>query len=402
MPGDPRWSGPPEAIAATFEAGSPASVVSNNLVWVTETAHHELAAGLSVANTAATQDSWAGYGSIASALAAAALNAGIHKTAGWTAHKIMVTQGAIDVFTTAQSSVVPSAVIKANRAERDAMFRANPSALWTLTSAIIERDIEYFGEHWPHNATVGWGYSSAMSAFTAALTIPPPLGPAGASPAAPAAAGAAVAQAAATTGAQDGVSLSGQAAQAAGQAASSGAGGAAEQVSAVTGSVQGAASSAIQPLAGIFQVPAQAAQAAGSLPQSLLGSLGGMFGPATAQEAAEVTPLAGTLGAAGSLGAGMVGSAGGGGAGAFPGAGLTSFTRPASTFAPSIGGRPAGLRVGAPDVGAVSSPTAPVGAGGTAMPMAPAAVARGTGEGSQKDAVAHARIVIEGDRTEPA
>jgi hypothetical protein len=168
MPGDPRWSGPPEVIAETFEAGSPASVVSNNMVWVTETAHHELAAGLSVANTAATQDSWAGQGSIASALAAAALNAGIHTTMGWTAHKIMVTQGAVDVFTTAQSSVVPAVVIKANRAEREAMAKANLAALGTLTPAIVERDLAYFGEHWPHNANVGWGYSSAMSAFTAA------------------------------------------------------------------------------------------------------------------------------------------------------------------------------------------------------------------------------------------
>ena len=36
---DPRWTGPPELIALTFEGGNAASVLANNLVWVTETAN---------------------------------------------------------------------------------------------------------------------------------------------------------------------------------------------------------------------------------------------------------------------------------------------------------------------------------------------------------------------------
>ncbi len=75
-----------KAIAATFEAGSPASVISNNLVWATETSHHEMAAGVSSANTATTGASWQGRGSNASAAAANVLNAELHTTAGWTAH----------------------------------------------------------------------------------------------------------------------------------------------------------------------------------------------------------------------------------------------------------------------------------------------------------------------------
>ena len=260
MPGDPRWTGPPEAIAATFEAGSPASVISNNMVWVAETAHHQLAMGLSVVNTVATLGSWQGLGAIASTAAATGLNAGLQTTAGWTAHKITVTQGAIDAFTAARSSVIPSVVSRTNRVERDAMDKANPSVLFTLTPAIVERDIEYYGEHWPHNSSVGWGYSSAMSGFTAALAMPPPVAPVGASPAAPAAAGEAVAQAAATTGGQDGVTLSSQAAQAAGQAPSSSASGITEQLGSLSGPLQGAASSVAQPLAGVFQAPMEAAQ----------------------------------------------------------------------------------------------------------------------------------------------
>jgi hypothetical protein len=311
MPGDPRWMGPPEIIAATFEAGSPASVISNNLVWVTETAHHELAAGISGANTASTLVSWQGFGANASATAANGLNAGLQTTAGWTAHKIGVTQGAIDAFTTARSSVIPSVVIRTNRAERQAMNDANPSVLGAFTTAIAERDSEYYGEHYPHNSTVGMGYSTAMSGFTAALGMPPPLAPEAASPAAPAEAGEALAQAAASTGGQDGVSLSSQAAQAVGQAPASSASGITDQLSSITGPLQQAASSVVQPLAGIFQAPMQGVQSLSSLPQSLMSSSSGLFSSATAQDAAEVEAVAAPLGvsggAAGGLGAGAAG-----------------------------------------------------------------------------------------------
>lgn len=404
MPGDPRWTGPPEDIAATFEAGSPASVISNNLVWATETSHHELAAGMSSANTASTLVSWHGFGSNASAAAANGLNAGLQTTAGWTAHKIAVTQGAIDAFTTARSSVVPSVVIRTNRTEREAMDKANPGALWSLTPAIIERDLEYYGEHYPHNSTVGMGYSTAMGGFTAALGIPPPLAPAGASPAAPAEAGEAVAQAAAATGGQDGISVSSQAAQAVGQAPASSASGITDQLSSVIGPVQEAASSAVQPLAGVFQAPLQAVQSLSSLPSSLMGSTSGMLSSATAQQAAEAEALAAPLGAsggaAGALGGGAAGAVGSG-VGAFPGAGLTSYTRPTSTFEPATGGRPTGLRTVAFNAAEISSPTSAMGSGVTGMPMAPAAMAaRGGEEGSSREAVTHARVVVPGDRVE--
>ncbi|UQX11068.1 PPE domain-containing protein [Candidatus Mycobacterium methanotrophicum] len=403
MPGDPRWTGPPEAIAATFEAGSPASVISNNLVWATETSHHALAAGMSGANTASTLVSWHGFGANASAAAANGLNAGLQTIAGWTAHKIAVTQGAIDAFTTARSSVIPSVVSQTNRTEREAMDKANPGALWSLTPAIIERDLEYYGEHWPQNSTVGMGYSTAMSGFTAALGIPPPLAPVGASAAAPAEAGEAVSQAAAATGGQDGISLSSQAAQAAGQAPASSASGITDQLSSFTGPLQEAASSVVQPLSGVLQAPMQGVQSLSSLPSSLMGSTSGLFSSATAQQAAEAEAVAAPLGlsgggAAGGLGAGAAGAAGSA-AGAFPGAGLTSYTRPASTFEPVTGGRPTGLRTAAFNATEVSRPTSTVGSGVTGMPMAPAAMAaRGNGEGPSQEAVTHARVVVPGDR----
>jgi hypothetical protein len=372
-------------------------VVANTAVWVTETAHHELVMGVSVANTAATMDSWQGLGSAASAVAAAGLNSGLQTMAGWTAHKITVAQGAVEAFTTAQSSVIPAVVSQTNRDEREAMDMANPSVLGAFTPAIADRDLEYFGEHWPQNSSVGLAYSSALSAFTSALAVPPPLAPMGASPAAPAAAGEAISEAAASTGAQDGVSLSSQAAQAAGEAPSSSASSLTSGLSSVTEPLQSAASSVTQPLSGMLQAPMQAMQSVGSLPQSMMQSMGGMFPSSMAQEAAQAESVAGSLGAGGGAAGGAGLGGGAAGVGGVPGAGLTSYTRPTSTFEPTTSGRPTGLRPGTLNGGETHSPTARAGAGG--MPMAPAGMgARGGSDDSGKAAVTHARIVVNADR----
>lgn len=394
---DPRWTGPPETIAATFEAGSPVSVVANNTVWVTETSHHEMAAGVSSANTAVTMASWSGQGSNASAAAATGLNTGLHTVTGWTAHKIAITQGAVDAFMTAQSSVIPSVVSQSNRTRRDAMNKINPVVMGHFTPAIAQHDLEYYGGHWPHNSAVGMGYSTALGGFTAALGTPPPLAPEGASPAAPAAAGEALSQAASSTGAQDGVSLSNQAAQAAGQAPASATGGATEQISSLLGPLQEAASGAMQPASQLLQAPTQGLQSFSSLPQSLMGAFGGMFSSASGPQAAEMASLAGPLssggGAAGGIGGGAASAVGG--MGAVSGAGLTSYTRPTSTFEPADGGRPMGLRT----VAATSGPTT-TGGGMGGMPMAPMAGRGNSEESNQQAAVAHARIVVAGDHVE--
>ena len=339
--------------------------------------------------------SWSGLGSTASAAAANGLNLGLHTTAGWTAHKIAVTQGAFEAFNTAQSTVIPSVVSLSNRARREAMDKANPAVLGHFTPAIAQHDLEYYGQHWPHNSTVGMGYSTTLNGFTAALGTPPPVPPEGASPAAPAAAGQAVAQAASDTATQDGVSLSNQAAQAVGQAPASAASGATDQISTLLGPLQEAASSAIQPATQIFQAPMQGLQSMSSLPSSLMGALGGTFSSASAPQAAEMASMAGPLassgGAAGGIGAGAAGAMGG--MGAVSGAGLTSYTRPTSTFEPESGGRPVGLRT----VAATSGPSTSMGGG---MPMAPLAARGNNEESTQQAAVAHARIVVAGDPVE--
>ena len=399
---DPRWTGPPEQVALIFEAGNPASVIANNAVWVTETANKELAAGLSTVNAMATAASWQGVGAVASLVANTGLNAGLHTLVGWTAHKIGVTQAAVEAFTIARSSVIPSVVSQTNRDEWTVLNATN--FFGQNTPGIIERDTEYFGEHWPHNSSVGWTYSGALAALVAALAVPPPVAPMGASPAAPAAAGEAAAQAAAESGMNNAVQASGQAGQAAAQAGSAPAD-AGNRLSSLLQQPMSMVSGVTQPLQEAFKAPMEAVQGIGNMPQGLIQSMGGMFSAAGAPNAASAGALAEPVlaggGAAGGVGAAGVGGVGSG-VGGFPGAALTSYTRPTSSFEPETGGRPTSLRAGVLNAADARGPTASTGMGGAAMPMSPAGMlARGAGAESDKDAVTRARVVVGGDTTDP-
>jgi len=399
---DPRFSGPPEQVALIFEAGTPASVVANNAVWVTETANKELSAGLSTVNAFATAANWQGVGAVASLVTNTGLNAGLHTLVGWTAHKIGVTQAAVEAFTIARSSVIPSAMSVRNRVETQVLYDTNFMGI--NGPNIAAHEFEYHGEHWPHNSSVGWTYSGALSALTAALAVPPPIAPLGASPAAPAAAGEAVAQAAAQSGMSDAVQASGQAGQAAGQAGSAPAD-AGNQLSSLLQQTPSMVSGMTQPLQEVFKAPMEAVQSIGSMPQGLIQSMGGMFsaagGPNAASAGAIAEPVLAGGGAAGGVGAAGVGGVGSG-IGGFPGAALTSYTRPTSSFEPETGGRPTSLRAGVLNAADVRGPTASTGMGGAPMPMSPAGMlARGTGAESDKDTVTRARVVIGGDQTDP-
>jgi hypothetical protein len=102
-------------------------------------------------------------------------------------------------------------------------------------------------------------------------------------------------------------------------------------------------------------------------------------------------------GAAGGLGASAGGGVGGIG---YSGAGLTSFTRPTGTFEPeTVGGRATGLRPGGVLSAAELRGPTTTGMGGAPMPVSPAAAGMLGREGgdSDKDRVAHARIVVDHD-----
>jgi hypothetical protein len=409
MPLDPRWVGPPEIVALIFEGGpGPASTVANTAVWVAETTSHEVSMGMSAASTAATMTQWQGVGAVSSTAAVTGLNAGLQALAAWVQEKIPLTTSAAEAFATAASSVIPSVVSQTNRDAWASDNAINPAVFGALTPAIVALDTEYFGEHWPHNNSVGLAYSATLAALTAALALPPPIAPMGASPAAPAAAAEAVAQTAATSAAGDAMRESAQVAQTGGQgaAAPAQAAGQAGQMSSMMEPMQ-AAMGAMQPLMGMFQAPMQALQGLTSLPQSMMSSMGGMFGnsmkPTDAAMEAVSEPLKAGGGAAGGLGGFGGGGGGGGVGGGLPASGLTSYTRPTSSFAPENAGRPTGLKSGLLNAGEVRGPTTSP-PGGTAMPMSAAGagmLGHGKGDG-QKDDVTHARIVVDGDPLQDA
>lgn len=369
---------PPEVVAAIFEAGpGPASVLASQLVWIIETINHELAAGLSSVNTAATAAEWVGLGGAASAQSALGLNTGLQTLAGWTTHKVAVTAAAAEAYTIAASTVIPALVAQTNRDETAVLHATN--FLGVNTPAIIERDTEYFGGYWPHNSSVGWTYSSVLTSLIGTLGVPPPPAPIGASATAPAATSAAVAQSATDAAAQGGLRASTAAAEAPGRAASTG------ELGSLLQQGPQLASAMVDPVKSFAATPAQALQGFSSAPQALMSSFSAMrptgaIGATPGVASAAVEPVR-AGGAAVSGGAGAVGG--------YPGATLTSYTRPAGTFTPEAGGRPVG-RAGVLNAAELRGPVS-AGFGGAPMPMSPP---RGKTDGNRDDP-AHARIVVE-------
>ena len=108
----------------------------------------------------------------------------------------------------------------------------------------------------------------------------------------------------------------------------------------------------------------------------------------------------GGAGASASPGGGLAGAGGGVGivGGGVPGAALTSYTRPTSSFAPENSGRPVSLKSGLLSAAELRGPTTT--AGGSAVPVSPAQAGMlGSGKAENgKGEVQHARIVVAGDR----
>jgi hypothetical protein len=383
-------------------AGGTATTMASGAAWQALMGSNELAFSMSQLNTAVTSLNFEGIGGLSSMTAVTGLNTALQLLAGWVQEKPPIAASAVSAYETAVSSMIPAEVSIANRMEQAADVGMNPAVFFTLTPAIVALDTEYYGEHWPHNAGAGAAYGAALAALVAALAIPPPLAPLGASPAAGASAAAAVAQAAGTTGMQAATQGTGQVTQMAGQTAAAPASAASEMSSTMMQPMQ-AAMGAMQPLMGMFQAPMQAFQGLSSLPQSMMGQLGGLMngmkGADAAMPAADLVKASAPAGGAGGIGGGGAGGGiGGGGGGGVPGAGLTSYTRPTSSFAPESSGRPTSLKTGLLSAAEVRGPTtSPMGGG--AMPMSPAhagMLGQGKGENS-KDDVARAQVVVRHD-----
>lgn len=405
---DPAWPcSPPEAnylrLAGTGAAGT-ATTLASAAAWQALMVSGEMAFSVSTLNTAATALGFEGLGGASSAATAGGLNNALQLLAGWVQAKPPIAASAVSAYQTAVSAMIPAEVSMANRAEQAADVALNPLVLGALTPAIVALDLEYFGEHWPHNASAGAAYGSALTALLPALAVPPPLAPPGAAAMAPAVAASAVAESAAQTLTDEAMK---QTSQAAGLADDSAApveqtGQAGRLISAAVQPLQ----SMVQPVTGMFTAPLQGFQSLAGLPQELLGQLTGeaLAGDAASTTAMPVAPAAfGAGGAAAGGGLGLPGAGvgspgGGGGAGAVPGAAVTSYTRPNSSFAPEGSGRPVGLKSGLLSASEMRGLT--VTAPGAPIPVSPAQTGspgRSKDETRRED-LPHARIVITDDR----
>jgi PPE-repeat protein len=398
MPLDPRWvAAPPEIVALIFEGGpGPGSIVAYASVMATEAASHQMGMALSAANIATTSASWTGLAGTANVATGTALNTGgLEPLAAHCAKHVMLAQAAVDAYTMAAPSVIPAVACQANRDLWGVLNATN----WfgQNTPGIAGQDLQYFGDYWPQNSSVGVLYATTLGSIAAAAAVPPPAAAADAAPAGLGSATSLVSQTASTAG-QDAAQAP-TAAQAVGSAGSTPAE-AGSQMSSLVGQAPQLVSSLGQPVTQAANVPMQAAQGGLGPLQSMMG----MFMQGNAPVAAETAglgavgaPLGGGGAAAGGLGAG---GAGIGGLGSST-ASLTSFTSPASTFEPEGGGRPTG-RAGVLNAADLRSPTSRA-AGGSAMPMSPAGML-GRGEspsGDKKDDVTHARVIVGADRIDP-
>lgn len=412
---DPAWpSSPPEAnyvrLVGSGAAGT-STTLASAAAWEALMASNEMAASVSTLNTAVTALNFEGLGGAASASTATGLNTALQLLAVWVQGKPPIVASAVAAYETAVSTMIPAQVSLANRAEQAADVAINPLVLGALTPAIVALDLEYFGEHWPHNASAGAAYGSALNALLPVLAVPPPLAPPGASPAAPASAAAAVAETAGQTAAGEALKESGQVAKLAGDAQAAPAE-AVGQVGQLASSMMQPLQSAVQPLMGMFQAPIQALQGLSSLPQSMLGQLGGLFSGSLSDEAEIPAAFLGAAGAPGSVGAGGgagaggLGSVGGGagasagsvGAGGVPGAGLTSYTRPTSSFAPENSGRPTSLKAGLLSAAELRGPTTTTGGGAVPVSPAQAGMLGNSKSANEKDDVQLARVVLAADQ----
>ena len=405
---DPSWPcSPPETnylrLIGPGAAGT-ATTMASGTAWQALMGSNELAFSMSTLNTTVTALNFEGVGGLSSTTAVTGLNTALQLLAGWVQEKPPIAASAVSAYETAVSSMIPAEVSIANRTEQAADVAINPAVLGALTPAIVALDTEYFGEHWPHNAGAGAAYGAALAALVAALAVPPPIAPLGASPAAPATAAAAVAQTAGVTTAGEAMKESGQVTQMAGQTVAARCGRSRPDEldddaadagrdgcdAATHGHVPGAD-------AGLPGIVEPASVADGPTRRHVRWDEGRRRGEGKAGDAAMPAAELVKASSPGSLGGGISGGGAGvgGGAGGFPGAGLTSYTRPTSSFAPENSGRPMSLKTGLLSTTELRGPTASGMGGG--MPVSPAhagMLAHGKGEDS-KDEVAHARIVLD-------
>jgi PPE-repeat protein len=398
MPIDPRWvAAPPEIVALIFEGGpGPESIVAYAAVMATEAASHQMGMAASAANIAGTSDVWAGLAGAANVARGTTLNmGGLEPLAAHCAKHVLLAQSAVDAYTMAAPSVIPAVACTANRDLWGVLCATN----WFGQNfpGITSQDLQYFGDYWPQNSSVGLLYATTLGAISAAAAVPPPAFAGEVAPAGLGAMASLAGQAGQTAGSDAAQASTGgtQLASTAGAAPSE----ASSQMTSLLGQGQQLFSAPMQMMGQLTQAPTQAIQSGLGPLQSLMGMFTGGNAGAGAGEAGSLAAMGAPLGGAGGAAAGGMGAGGAGMGGlSSSAASLTSFTSPASTFEPETAGRPTG-KAGVLNAADLRSPTAR--AGGQAMPMSPGMLGRGESpSGDKKDDVTHARIVVNSDSPE--
>lgn len=396
---DPQWPClPPEVnylrLTGDAAAGT-ATTIASAAAWQAMVVSNELAAALSTLNTTVTSLNFEGIGALSSTTAVTGLNTALQLLCAWIQEKPSIAASAVAAYQTAVSAMIPAEVSLANRAEQAAAVALNPLVLGALTPAIVALDAAYFGEHWPHNAATGGAYGVALTGLAAALAVPPPLSPPGASLAAPTNVAGGLGESLGGVIGGEGTSQSGPATAAA-----------IGQVGAMLSQPIQAALGSMAPTTGMFQTPLQATGAlAGLLPTAWRGA---SVEPADSGDDGEWEPLAGEVDMlepdflTGEFcdDGGGIGAVGGTGSvapviGGLPAAGLTSYVRPQNSFEAAGPGRAMGPPVGLSS-GLLSATAELQGASiGGGMPVSPTHVGTNTREAVQKKDVDHAQVVLE-------
>ena len=378
-----------------FEAGpGPESIVAYAAVMATEAASHQMGMAASAANIVGTSAQWEGLAGAANVARGTSLNmGGLEPLAAHCAKHVLLAQSAVDAYTMAAPSVIPSVACTANRDLWGVLCATN----WFGQNfpGITSQDLQYFGDYWPQNSSVGLLYATTLGAISAAAAVPPPAFAGDVAPAGLGAMASLAGQAGQTAGSDAAQATTGgtQLASSATSAPSE----ASSQMSSLLGQGTQLFSAPMQMMGQVTQAPMQMMQSGMSPIQSLMGMFSGANAGAGSGALGGIEAMGAPLGGAGGAAAGGMGAGGAGMGGlSSSAASLTSFTSPASTFEPETAGRPTGKAgvLNAADLR--GSPTAR--AGGQAMPMSPGMLGRGeSASGEKKDDVTHARIVVNSD-----
>lgn len=342
---DPAWAvSPPEAnhlrLLGVGAAGT-ATTLASGAAWQALVASNELACSLSTSNTACTAAGFAGVGGAASAAAATALNGSLHMLAGWAEQKAGIAAAAVSAYEAAASAMIPAEISIANRTQQAADVAMNPLVFGMLTPAIIALDIEYFGEHWPHNAGIGIAYGLALAGLTAALAVPPPLPPTGSSAGSAVAAAESVTQSASQAAAGEAMKQSSRAADETRASSQEVAQGALEPLTAAANPLN-ALGGFLQPMRTLLDAPLQSLSGVPrGADRESVPAWDGEYRPPDLPLVGS-TPHAGAVGISASPGGSVTGARPGSltGSAAIP----TTYVRPATTFPTELSGRPAGLQ----------------------------------------------------------